>query len=414
MKTLYLDCSMGAAGDMLAAALLELLPDPDAFVAELNALAIPDVKFSRETSVKCGITGTHLQVTVHGEEEGAHDHHHAHSHDHHHDHAHAHHHDHAHIHHHHASLHDIEHIVRGHLSLPTTVADNVMAVYRLIADAESKAHGKSVSEIHFHEVGTMDAIADITAVCLLMHRLAPDEIIVSPVHVGSGQVHCAHGILPVPAPATATILQDVPIYGGSIQGELCTPTGAALLKHFADSFGEMPVMRTSAIGYGMGKKDFPAANCVRALLGERSDASDDVIELCCNIDDMTGEAIGYAFDKLFAAGALDVYTIPIGMKKSRPGHLLHVICREADKDALVRALFAHTTTIGIRENRFRRYTLDRRIETIETADGPVRRKCSTGYGVSREKFEHDDLARIADAQGLSLREAEARVRKQLS
>lgn len=414
MKTLYLDCSMGAAGDMLAAALLELLPDPDAFVAELNALAIPDVKFSRETSVKCGITGTHLQVTVHGEEEGAHDHHHAHSHDHHHDHAHAHHHDHAHSHHHHASLHDIEHIVRGHLSLPATVADNVMAVYRLIADAESKAHGKPVSEIHFHEVGTMDAIADITAVCLLMHRLAPDEIIVSPVHIGSGQVHCAHGILPVPAPATATILQDVPIYGGSIQGELCTPTGAALLKHFANSFGEMPVMRTSAIGYGMGKKDFPAANCVRALLGERSDASDDVIELCCNIDDMTGEAIGYAFDKLFAAGALDVYTIPIGMKKSRPGHLLHVICREADKDALVRALFAHTTTIGIRENRFRRYTLDRRIETIETVDGPVRRKCSTGYGVSREKFEHDDLARIADAQGLSLHEAEARVRKQLS
>lgn len=414
MKTLYLDCSMGAAGDMLAAALLELLPDPDAFVAELNALAIPDVRFSREASVKCGITGTHLQVTVHGEEEGAHDHHHAHSHDHHHDHAHAHHHDHAHSHHHHASLHDIEHIVRGHLSLPATVADNVMAVYHLIADAESKAHGKPVSEIHFHEVGTMDAIADITAVCLLMHRLAPDEIIVSPVHVGSGQVHCAHGILPVPAPATATILQDVPIYGGSIQGELCTPTGAALLKHFASRFGEMPVMRTSAIGYGMGKKDFPAANCVRALLGERSAASDDVIELCCNIDDMTGEAIGYAFDKLFAAGALDVYTIPIGMKKSRPGHLLHVICREAEKDALVRALFAHTTTIGIRENRFRRYTLDRHIETIETSDGPVRRKCSTGYGVSREKFEHDDLARIADAQGLSLREAEARVRKQLS
>lgn len=414
MKTLYLDCSMGAAGDMLAAALLELLPDPDAFVAELNALAIPDVKISRETSVKCGITGTHLQVTVHGEEEGAHDHHYAHSHDHHHDHEHAHHHNHAHSHHHHASLHDIEHIVRGQLSLPTAVADNVMAVYRLIADAESKAHGKPVSEIHFHEVGTMDAIADITAVCLLMHRLAPDEIIVSPVHVGSGQVHCAHGILPVPAPATATILQDVPIYGGSIQGELCTPTGAALLKHFASRFGEMPVMRTSAIGYGMGKKDFPAANCVRALLGERSAASDDVIELCCNIDDMTGEAIGYAFDKLFAAGALDVYTIPIGMKKSRPGHLLHVICREAEKDALVRALFAHTTTIGIRENRFRRYTLDRHIETIETSDGPVRRKCSTGYGVSREKFEHDDLARIADAQGLSLREAEARIRKQLS
>lgn len=416
MKTLYLDCSMGAAGDMLAAALLELLPDPDAFVDELNALEIPGVQFTRETAVKCGITGTHLQVTVHGEAEESHDahHHHDHEHEHSHDHAHTHEHDHDHSHHHHTALADIEHLVRGHLHLPEAVCDDVMAVYGLIAEAESQAHGKPVAEVHFHEVGTLDAVADITAVCLLMQRLAVDEVVASPVHVGAGQVHCAHGILPVPAPATATILKEVPIYGGSIQGELCTPTGAALLKHFVSRFGEMPALRTEAIGYGMGKKDFPAANCVRALLGTREAECETVVELCCNVDDMTGEAVGYAFDQLFAAGALDVYTVPIGMKKSRPGLLLHVMCHEADKDALIRALFAHTSTLGIRENRFQRYVLDRRIDTIDTSAGSVRRKRSSGYGITREKFEYDDLARIAETRGTSLAEAEAFVRASIS
>ena len=289
MRTLYLDCGMGAAGDMLAAALLELLPDPDEFVRELNGLGIPGVVFKKESAVKCGITGTHMAVTVNGEEEESYDHHHeldhahshdhghdhsydhnhshdsAHSHDHGYDHSHEHNHshdhnsvrshDHAHTHdpahghtHHHSSLHDIEHIVRGHLPLPRRVQDDIMAVYALIAEAESHAHGVPVSEIHFHEVGTMDAVADITAVCMLMDRLAVDEVIVSPVHVGSGQVRCAHGILPVPAPATAFILKDVPIYGGEVRGELCTPTGAALLKHFAAGFGSMPLMRTQSIG----------------------------------------------------------------------------------------------------------------------------------------------------------------------
>ena len=236
MKTLYIDCGMGAAGDMLTAALLELLPDPDGFVARLNALGIPGVAFKRETAVKCGIRGTRMSVTVHGmeEDEGMHDHHNT-------------------GHHHHSGLHDMEHIVRDHLALPEKVREDVMAVYALIAEAESHVHGVPVSEIHFHEVGTMDAVADITAVCLAMHELAVDEVVVSPVHVGSGQVKCAHGILPVPAPATAYLLKDVPIYGGAVEGELCTPTGAALLRHFATRFGELPVMKMTAIGYGMGK-----------------------------------------------------------------------------------------------------------------------------------------------------------------
>lgn len=392
MRTLYLDCPMGAAGDMLAAALLELYPEPEKFVDELNTLGIPGVSFTREPSVKCGITGTHISMKVDGEEEG-HGHgpdggHHGHTHSHH-----------------HSSMHDIEHIVRGHLSLPKKVQDDVMAVYRLIAEAESHAHGVPVTEIHFHEVGTMDAIADITAVCLLMGRLSPDEVVVSPIHVGSGQVRCAHGILPVPAPATAYILRDTPIYGGSIKGELCTPTGAALLKHFATRFGSMPLMKTKAIGYGMGKKDFEAANCVRAMLGEADGPKDHICELSCNVDDMTGEAVGFAMDRLMDAGALDVYTVPIGMKKSRPGILLHILCHEAAKEAIIRTVFRHTTTIGIRENKLRRYVLGRHTETLATPYGNVRCKISSGYGAERRKYEYDDLARIAGENGISIWEA---------
>ena len=400
MKTLYLDCGMGAAGDMLAAALLELLPDPGAFVAELNALGFPGVHIRTEPAVKCGITGTHFAVTVHGQEEGHGQHHHHHHHEHEHKHAHE---------HHHSGLHEIEHIVQGHLALPERVKRDVLAVYRQLAEAESHAHGIPVSDIHFHEVGTMDAIADITAVCLLMDRLAPGEVIASPVHTGSGQVRCAHGILPVPAPATAYLLRDVPIYGGTVQGELCTPTGAALLKHFVTRFGDMPVMRVSAIGYGCGKKDFEAANCVRALLGETESTAGSVLNLSCNLDDMTAEAVSFAMERLFDAGALEVYTLSAGMKKSRSGLLLRVICRPQDRETIVQTIFRHTSTIGIRESVNRRYVLEREIQTVDTAYGPVRKKISQGFGVTRTKYEYEDLARIAREQNLSLKEAEALV-----
>ena len=448
MKTLYLECGMGAAGDMLTAALLELMPDPEAAVTELNSLGIPGVQFSKEAVSKCGIGGTHMTVKVHGEEESeemfhhhhehhdhsheqehdhesaCHEHHdhlhehedHEHTHEHtheHEDHEHAHEHSHehthehgdaGHTHHHHSSLHDIEHIVCGHLNIPDQVKQDVMAVYGLIAEAESHAHGVPVTEIHFHEVGTMDAIADITAVCLLMNKIAPDQVIVSPVHVGSGHVHCAHGILPVPAPATAYILNGVPMYGGAVKGELCTPTGAALLKHFATRFGDMPVMRTEAIGYGMGKKDFEQANCIRAMLGETEDAGDSVLQLECNVDDMTAEELGFAMETILEAGALEVYTVAAGMKKSRPGTILCVLCHEDAKETLVRVIFRNTTTIGVREHRCSRYTLKRSFETVQTPYGNVQKKLSSGYGVTREKYEYEDLARIAREQGLSLAE----------
>lgn len=414
MRTLYFDCSMGAAGDMLTAALLALLPDSESFLAELNGLGIPGVRVRKEVVNKCGISGTQVMVTVDGEAKAAGETpgdqpHHEHGHKHEQEHPPAH--DHTAGHrqpaggtHYHRGIHEIEHLIKG-LKLSPKVKADVLAVYALLAEAESHVHGVPMSAIHFHEVGTMDALADITAVCLLMEKIAPEQVIVSPVHVGSGQVRCAHGILPVPAPATAYLLRGVPIYSSGITGELCTPTGAALLKYFATSFGEMPPIKVQAIGYGMGRKDFEAANCVRVFLGEAEDKQNRVFALNCNVDDMTAEEIGFAMDRLLAAGALEVFTVPVGMKKSRPGTLIHVLCREQDREKVVRAIFKYTTTIGIREVVCHRYVLERSFTTLQTPYGEVRRKDSVGYGVRRSKYEYDDISRIAKEKGISISEA---------
>ena len=460
MKTLYLECNMGAAGDMLSAALLELYPDPAGMVDRLNALGIPGVSFEQESVEKCGIRGTHLKVTVCGEEEESldvhshthehhehtdhtgHDHDHSHSHDHDHvhchddhDHCHSHEHDHS-DHHHgehthghshshvHRNLEDIRQIVNK-LDLPEAVRGDVLKVYSLIAEAESHAHGRPVTEVHFHEVGSMDAVADITAFCLLLSLIGPEKVVVSPIKLGFGEVRCAHGILPVPAPATAWILRDVPVYAGNIRGEMCTPTGAAILKCFADEFGSLPQMQISKVGIGCGKKDFEQANIVRALLGEMEDSSkttgtekpedrqagsgdrsrETVLELSCNLDDMTPEAVGFAMEELLEAGALDVYTIPVTMKKNRPGFILNCLCRESMREKILSLMFLHTTTLGIREYLCNRYTLQRRVRTVTTDLGEVRCKTADGWGVSRRKYEYEDLAAIARKRGISLAEA---------
>ena len=389
MNILYLDCGMGAAGDMLTAALLELFPEPENMVGELNALGVPGVRYERELTQKCGIAGTHMHVYVGNTEEGAPEHHH-------HD---------SHVHHHcHSSMEQLEHWI-FHLQASSAVKDNIRAVYNRIALAESTVHGVSIQEIHFHEVGSLDALADVAAVCYLMERLGNPTVYASPVHVGSGHVSCVHGILPVPAPATAEILKGIPIYGGQIQGELCTPTGAALLKQFTAHFGDMPVMTPAAVGYGMGKKDFAMSNCVRAVLGvSGAEGEDAIVELSCNLDDMTAEEIGFAMKQLLAAGAPEVFTTAIGMKKNRPGTMLTVLCRESQRDEMVQLLFRHTTTLGIREASRRRYILSRRTETIETPYGLVRCKISEGHGVRRCKAEYDDLSAIAKAQQLPLAE----------
>ena len=429
MKTLYLECSMGAAGDMLTAALLELTGDRKAFTDKMNAIGLPGVHVEAEAAVKCGITGTHMKVTVDGvEEESAdahvhtheehdHDHGHPHDHDHDHDHGHAHpheeehehSHDHGHGHHHHASVAEIDTMIDS-LDVSDRVKADAKAVYALIADAESKVHGRPVSDIHFHEVGTLDAVADVVGVCLLMETLSPEQVIASPIHTGSGHVHCAHGILPVPAPATALILTGIPSYGGAVKGELCTPTGAALLKHFVSRFGDRPVMTVEAVGYGMGKKDFEQANCVRAFLGESEGTREQITRLECNLDDMTGEDIGFATEQLFAAGALEVYTQSVGMKKSRPGVLLSVICLPADADRLAETIMKHTTTLGVRRQDLSRYALRRKIETVDTDWGKVRVKRASGMGAAREKYEYDDLAALAKEHGVSLGEVREMIR----
>ena len=482
MKTLYIECAMGAAGDMLTAALLELMPDKEAALAKLNAMGIPGVVFEAEPSAKCGITGTHMRVLIHGEEEGAvpcghmhaqEDHHeHNHAHEHHHDHVHERHHEHEHhahtqahahaqedAHWHHSDAHDHHHEHDAHhhahhgmaeirsliagLAVSETVKEKALAVYQSIAEAESRVHGAEVDQIHFHEVGSMDAVADVTAVCLLIELLAPEQVIVSPIHVGSGTVLCAHGRLPVPAPATALILEGMPIYGGSVQGELCTPTGAALLKTFADSFGPMPPMRVAKTGYGMGTKDFEQANCLRAMLGASfpmngigskmqtvQDAEDEntgsrgaagkdtetenpaaregrITEISCNLDDMTGEDIAFAAEHILQAGALDVFTESIYMKKGRPAVKLTVLARPEDEERLAGEIFRHTSTIGVRIHTDRRYELARRSEQRKTPLGTIEVKISEGFGVRKEKIEFASLKEIAETSGKRLAEVRA-------
>lgn len=405
MKTLYIECKMGAAGDMLTAALLELLPEDKQMdaVRTLQNLGLEGVEFSLEKMIKCGIQGTHVHVHINGHEEESHD---VHTHEHHHEGEHHHEHEEHHHHHHeHHKMADIVSIING-LKVSDTVKKNAVDVYNLIAQAESHAHGVEVDQIHFHEVGNKDAIMDVTAVCYLMELIGAEKIIASPVHVGSGQVHCAHGIMPVPAPATEYLLRGIPYYQGDIKSELCTPTGAALLKYFAQDFGPQPMMKIDQVGIGCGKKDFPAANCVRAFLGETVDDSltDKIYQLSANVDDMTAEEIGFAMDRLFEAGAREVFCSAIHMKKNRPGTLITVICTEEKKEEIIKNFFKHTTTIGIRQKICDRYILKREALVVHTTLGDVQKKTSCGYGSSKAKYEYNDLAKIAIENKMSLRE----------
>lgn len=404
MKTLYIECNMGAAGDMLMAALYELLTDKQEFLDTMNGLGLPGVRVEAQAASTCGIAGTHMTVTVDGQEETADAHHgNGHVHEHHtaheHDHAQEHEHDH---HHHHATPGYIGEIITS-LPLPETVKAQAKAVYDAIAQAEAKAHGCPVSDVHFHEVGALDAVADVTGVCYALYLLAPEQIVVSPIHVGSGTVCCAHGVMPVPAPATANLLEGVPIYGGTVQGELCTPTGAALLSHFAQRFGSMPVMVTQAVGVGIGTKQFDQANCVRAFLGEtEAQSNGEITELVCNIDDMTPEALAFACARLLEQGALDVYTTPGTMKKGRAGHELTVLCapeREAD---MAEHILAETTTNGLRVRRCGKYSLTPSFDQVQTSLGVIRIKRAEGYGVTHVKPEYEDVTRIATEQGVPL------------
>lgn len=393
MKTLYIQCNMGCAGDMLMSALSELLPNKDEFFQKLNKIGLKDVIYESKAVERCGITGTLTDVKINGEIEEStdNDHHHEHSH-HHHD----------HHHHEHSDMKSITEIING-LNIPEKVKNDAIEVYNIIADAESKVHNKPVALIHFHEVGNKDAIADIVGVSYIMYELDVDNICCSNINVGSGTVKCAHGILPVPAPSTASIMKGMPVYSNDVVGELCTPTGAALLKYFVNEYKPMPTIEIEKIGYGMGHKEFETANCVRAILGNTQEGKTDTItKLECNIDDMTGEEISFAEEMLFSAGARDVFTVPIYMKKNRPAVILTCLCVEKDKNKIIETIFKHTSTIGIRETVMNRYVLNRKIEEKHTKLGTIQVKKSFGYGCEKEKIEYSTLSELATKNDMSI------------
>lgn len=425
MKILYLDLSMGVAGDMLMGALASLLDEKaqQEFLRELNEAGIPGVTANIFDDKKCGIVGKHVEVKINGKTEvteDIHDHHD--EHEHHDEHGHHDEHDHEHEHH-HASMSDITDIING-LKVSNSVKREIKNVYKRLAKAESKVHGTDVTDIHFHEVGMMDALADITGCAMLFEMLDVDEIAASAINTGYGQVKCAHGILPVPAPATALLLCDIPCYSGNIEGELCTPTGAALVGNYVNQFGGMPFMKIDNIGYGTGSKEFDVANVVRAVLGEpasleednveaedinkgnneKNIAEDKIVEMNCNLDDITGEEIGYVTELLMEGGAKDVYTIPIIAKKGRTGVILGVLCKPEDRERLAEIIFKHTTTIGIRYTEKKRMIMERHNEVVHTQYGDVNIKVSEGYGEKKVKPEYEDLKRIAREKNVALQD----------
>ena len=384
MRTLYLDCGMGASGDMLMAALAEIAPEGGRIAERLEALGLPGVRAELERVTKNGVAGSHIKISVHGvdeaEPQAPHDHHH----------------------HEHRGLADICRIIDG-FALPEKVLADAKAVYTLIAQAEGRVHGREPGEVHFHEVGALDAVADVTGVCMLMHELGAERVVVSPLRVGYGSVKCAHGVLPVPAPATALLLEGLPVYGGDIEGEMCTPTGAALIKYFAQEFGPLPEMVIEKSGFGMGSREYERVNALRAIVGEGIDPLPRVAELRCNLDDITAEELAFAQELLLERGALDVYTQAIGMKKGRSGVMLSCLCAREREEEFAQLILRHTPSLGLRVYHPQRVTLPRREERIETPYGAVRIKRAGG----KVKPEYEDLARIARETGKTLAELRA-------
>ncbi|MDR0935786.1 MAG: LarC family nickel insertion protein [Oscillospiraceae bacterium] len=369
MTKLHIDCSMGIAGDMLTAALLAVVPDRARAIRSLRIIAgsLPGLTFEVSEGKRGAVAGLHCSVFVNGTEEGEFSHRHYHG----------------------MGLTSVTELLSG-LPIAPAARDNAIAIYNRIADAESRIHGEAAQLVHFHELGALDAVFDIAAICVLLELISPDSISASPVNLGGGTVWTAHGRLPVPAPATALILEGIPSYGDSeLTTELATPTGAAVLAHFAGSnFSSQPLMSITAIGHGLGTKDFPnRSNAVRVTLGTVGAASDapngEISELACNIDDMTGEQLGRAAEILRSAGALDLSFIPITGKKNRPGVILLLLCAVRDESKFAKLVLRHTSTFGVRVSRKSRYELERWF----TDGGKV--KHGKGYGIEKSKNEFD-------------------------
>ncbi len=393
MRVAYFDAFSGVSGDMTVGALIDAGADAQALIHGLEHLRL-GANYKATKTVRYGITATKFDVLI-GDQpaDHVHDHHHHHDHDHTHEQPH----DHS-----HRGLTQILELI-DKARIPAPVKASASRVFQVLGEAESSVHGIPIEKVHFHEVGAVDSIADIVGACYGLHLLYVDEVYSAPINVGSGTVKAAHGILPVPAPATALLLKGKPIYVDGPAVELTTPTGAAILAALAKGYGNMPTLSISSLGYGAGTKDFPnRANVLRITIGDRLESveAQTVLLIEANIDDSSPQVLGYTMDQLFLAGALDVTLTPVLMKKNRAGHILTVVAKQEDKDALSNLILRETTTLGLRISSAERRTLPREFTEVKTPYGPVRIKV-TANGFAPE---FDDCQALAREKNVPLKE----------
>jgi len=383
MKRAYLDCSSGISGDMFLAALLDAGVDARRLLRELKKMRLGFYEFKLTRAVRGNLVGARVDIRIPAQQPPR-------------------------------KLGDIEEMM-GKTELAETVKEKALKIFRRLAEAEGKLHNLPPGEVHFHEVGAVDAIIDIVGACLGLELLEVSELTCSPLNVGGGRVEAEHGSLPVPAPATAELLKEIPIYSTGIEGELVTPTGAAIVSTLAASFGPMPAMKVERIGYGAGEKDIPGqANVTRLFVGESVEvvkaqpgaAGDELVSVIeANLDDMSPQLYGYFVEQALAAGALDVTCSAVQMKKNRPGLLVTVLCAPESSDALAELLFEQTTTIGLRIYEARRKVLEREFVSVETPYGEVRVKVAKREGkVLNVAPEYEDCQRLAAEKSVPLKE----------
>ena len=424
MRIAYFDCFSGASGDMILGALVDAGLSLEHLKRELAKLGLSHYEIGARKVVKRGLGGTQMIIDLEGSGQQGDDHHHEEDHHHgegHHSHHHGQHHGQTHRgshhrHNEHRNLHDIQELIEAS-SLDKGVKEKSLQIFTRLAEAEARVHRTSIEQVRFHEVGAMDTTIDIVGAVIGFQALGIEKLYCSALHVGSGTVECAHGTLPVPAPATLYLIKGKPIYSTGLKGELLTPTGAAILTTLASGFGAMPAMTVEATGYGAGTLDPPVPNLLRLTIGEAEDLRwrfqiERVAVIETNIDDMNPQLYDYLIQKMLDLGALDVFLAPIQMKKNRPGTLVSVICPVEDVEKFADFLLQETTTIGLRWRVDNRLKAERSIREVETRYGPVRFKVAQlGEQTSNVSPEYEDCKRIALEKGVPLRDVmeEARV-----
>lgn len=405
MKTLYFDCSSGISGNMVLGALTEIIGDEQYLIEELKKLNTDGYKIEISKKVKNGITGTYVDVIVDGKDEYGHEHHiHEHHHEHEHEHEDAHEHEHHH-HHEHRNLNDINKII-SESTLDEKTKELAKRIFTRVAKAESKVHDKPLEEVHFHEVGAIDSIVDIVGTAILINKINPDKIISSIVNDGYGFIECAHGKMSVPVPATSEIFANrgVKFRQIDIDTELVTPTGAAIIAELAEEFTTLPAMETKKIGWGAGYKDLDIPNILKVYYGEMQEKNENFVVMETNIDDCSGEVLGYTSEILFQNGALDVFFTPIFMKKNRPAYRLTVACKKEDMFRLQNIIFRETTTIGIRYRFEARTELGREIVEIDTKYGKLKAKKVVNNGEEYIYPEYESMKKLAKESNIPIKE----------